>query len=83
MSANNQILISHNGKCWDIVDRDIEGNFEGIYIDNAKELEWAIFIANEYQRRNIVEYGISIITRYDKQKSSMQKAYSNKSNRKG
>jgi hypothetical protein len=56
MSANNFILI--NRKSLEVSLRDVDTNALLVKIGKAKTLEEAIDLAQEYQKREIVEYGI-------------------------
>ena len=56
MSANNFILIDR--KSLEVSLRDADTNAILVKIGKAKTLEEAIDLAQEYQEREIVEYGI-------------------------
>ena len=56
MSANNFILIDR--KSLEVSLRDADTNALLVKIGKAKTLEEAIDLAQEYQKREIVEYGI-------------------------
>lgn len=58
MSANNYIKIDRRD--YTVSDCDLE-NTDGRKIGQGKNLEDAIDIAKEYQKENIVEYGIQFM----------------------
>lgn len=59
MSSNNELRIYKKGTEWIIDDRDIEG-CGTIRVGETDSLEKAIKIANDYQSREEVEYGLSV-----------------------
>ena len=59
MSANNELRIYKKGKKWIIDDRDTDG-CGTIRVGETDSLEKAIKIANDYQSREEVEYGLSV-----------------------
>jgi hypothetical protein len=67
MSANNFILIDR--KSLEVSLRDADTNALLVKIGKAKTLEEAIDLAQEYQEREIVEYGIHFTGKVNKNKT--------------
>ena len=64
MSSNNQIIIlKENGKFQVHENHCVDNEFKpskDTLLKELKTLEWAVKFAQEYQKENLVEYGIYI-----------------------
>lgn len=68
MSANNYILIKWKKTRYEISHRDADTNHALEKLGKAGTLEEAVKIANDFNEKTTVEYGLHIIPRPDKLK---------------